>query len=139
VTRIPLSTVTRTLAAGLLTLGLIPLFMVVAGIIQSFREILAEKDHWMTIEKYFPLLILLASNTAIVVWLTLKAPVFSSMKASYFLSSLPAFGLFTALGVQLFENRCWPKFLISFTLIMLVVLTTAHVMRIAWDIKSWAY
>jgi len=138
-TRIPLSTVTRTLAAGLLTLGLIPLFMVVAGIIQSFREILAEKDHWMTIEKYFPLLILLASNTAIVVWLTLKAPVFSSMKASYFLSSLPAFGLFTALGVQLFENRCWPKFLISFTLIMLVVLTTAHVMRIAWDIKSWAY
>lgn len=133
--QIPLSMETRTLAVGLLTLGLIPLFMVVAGVIQSFPEFFAGKDHWMPIEKYFPLLILLASNTAIVVWLTLKAPVFSSMKASYFLSSLPAFGVFTAHGVKLFENRHWARYLISCTLIMLVIFTSVHIMHIAWSIK----
>jgi hypothetical protein len=137
--QIPLSRVTRILAVGLLTFGLIPLFMVAAGMIRCFREALAGKDCSMAAEKYFPLFILLASNTAIVIILTLKAPVFSSMKASYFLSSLPAFGLFTAHGVQLFENRHRAGYLLSITLIMLVLFTSVHVMRIAWAIKSWAY
>lgn len=137
--QIPLSTVTRTLAAGLLTFGLIPLFMVLAGLSQFLLEVFIRKVHWMPMEKYFPLLILMAGNAALVVWLTLKAPVFSSMKASYLLSSLPAFGVFNAHGVQLFENRRWSRCFIYITLIMLVIFASVHVMRIAWSIKSWSY
>ena len=133
--QIPLSSVTRILAAGLLALGLIPLFMFLAGIIGSIRKFFSGKDNCVTIDKYLPLLILLTGNAALVVWLTLKAPVFSSMKASYLLSSLPAFGVFTAQGVQLLENRRWLRYFISFTLTMLVLFTSVHVMHIAWSIK----
>lgn len=135
--QIPLSTVTRTLAAGLLVLGLMPLFMFLAGMIGSVRKFPTGADSCVRIDKYLPLLILVTGNAALVIWLTLKAPVFSSMKASYFLVSLPALAVFTAQGVQFFEKRRWSGYFISFTLIMLVLFTSTHVMHIAWSIKSW--
>jgi hypothetical protein len=137
--QIPLSTLTRTFAVGLLTFGLIPLFLLLAGMIGSIHKFSTGTDNCVTIEKCLPLLILLAGNAALVIWLTLKAPVFSSMKASYLLGSLPAFGVFIAQGAQLFEGRCWWRYIISFALIMLVLFTSLHVMRIAWSIKSWSY
>ncbi len=136
--QIPLSSVTRTFAVGLLTIGLIPFFMVVAGMIGSIRKFPAGTDNCVTIEKCLTLLILLAGNAAMVIWLTLKAPVFSSMKASYLLGSLPALGVFIAQGAQLFEGRRWWRYIISFALIMLALFTSAHVMHVAWSIKTWS-
>ena len=133
----PLSTLTRTLAGGLLIFGLIPLFLIFAGLFQGFRRSIIGKEQFAGFESYLSLFILLASNSAMVVLLALKAPVFSSMKASYFLSSLPAFAVFTAHGVQQFENRPLPRLFLIFTLIILALLASVHIMHIAWSIGLW--
>jgi len=138
-TQPPLTTATRIMAAGLLTVGLIPLFLVVAGLITCIRELSARNDNWSAMGKNLPLIILLAGNSAIVVALVLKAPVFSSMKASYFLCSLPAFVVLAARGAQLFENKPPARYLLILSSILIASLATVHVMHIAWDIRSWVY
>ena len=130
----PLSTLTRILAGGLLILGLVPLCLVAAGVFDGMRALLP-REHWTKNGPFLPLLVLLASNGAIVVWLAIKAPVFSSMKASYFLSALPAFAVFSAQGVQQLMKRPWAKYFISSVLMLLVLFTSVHIMHIAWSIK----
>jgi len=137
--RTPLSGLTHIVAIGLLTLGIIPLCMVISGLYNTIRTILLSKEDFFRHKPVFQFFILLVTNTTIVIWLAVKAPVFSSMKASYLLSSLPAFGIFNAIGIQLLENKRMMRFVFSLTLVLLVVFTSLHIMHIAWSVNLWKY
>jgi len=129
----PLSISTRLLAAGLLICGIVPLMLVIAGIAWSVRFLIFCKDADARIEaaklSLFP--ILLVTNAAGVILLTLKAPVYSSIKASYFFNSLPAFAVFNAIGIKCIDNRRWIKIIIASVCIALVLLVILHVFQIA--------
>jgi len=129
----PLSFPTRVLAAGLLLCGIVPLVLVIVGIVWSVRILMFCKDADARIQavklNLFP--ILLVANTAGVILLTVKAPVYSSIKASYFFNSLPAFAVFNAIGIKCMENRRWIKIIIAAGCIALVLLVILHVVQIA--------
>jgi len=129
----PLSISTRLLAAGLLICGIVPLMLVIAGIVWSVRFLIFCKDAAARIEavKLNLFLILLVTNAAGVILLTLKAPVYSSIKSSYFFNSLPAFAVFNAIGIKCIDNRRWIKIIIASVCIALVLLVILHVFQIA--------
>jgi len=129
----PLSISTRLLAAGLLICGIVPLLLVMAGFVWSVRFLILCKDADARIEavKLNFFTILLVTNAAGVILLTLKAPVYSSMKATYFFNSLPAFAVLNAIGIKCIDKRRWIKIIIASVCIALVLLVIQHVFQIA--------
>jgi hypothetical protein len=76
----------------------------------------------------FPLLVLL--NTAGIIAMTLKLPVYCSMKPSYFLNSMSAFALFQAIGINRFERVTGFKKLVSAIFGILFCLVGVHILQI---------
>ena len=113
---------TRFTAMGLITLGLVPLFLLLAGVTRaaafSGKTLL------------FP--VLSAASLAIVIALTMQSPVYSSMKSIYLLSSLPAFAMLAALGVMRFEKYASARLAIGAIAALLPVLVIAHILHIVW-------
>ena len=134
--RIPLSTTTRILAGGLLTLGLLALGAVAVGLLRCCCGIASGKGDPARRAQDLPMLVLLAGNVAVVGLLTHKAPVFSSMKASYFLSSLPAFAVFSAHGVQLLCTGSRSRLFIFTFLTALVLFTSVHIVHVACSVRD---
>ncbi len=125
---------THFVGSALIALGLIPLLLVLIGsyiFIRRFfiRDELSRilKSGWLI----FP--VLLIFNIAGVIALTLLSPVFSSMKAIYFLNSFPTFALFTALGVMFFEKNKIASLIITITFCALFLLVFVHIFQIIWS------
>jgi hypothetical protein len=94
------SRITRWCGSSLETLGLVPLALVMIGLCRYFRgkkaflaESAARTEVVLTL---LPLLFL--CNAAGIVALTLKLPVYNSIKASYLLNSVPFFMVFMGFG-----------------------------------------
>ncbi len=73
---------------------------------------------------------LLLSNAAGVVYLTMRSPVYSSVKAIYFLVSLPAFAVFIGLGMAVLERYRRTRTLVVAGLMGLFALVTIHIVHI---------
>ena len=132
---IQLTPFTRFTGSMLIAMGLIPLLLVISGLYRSvfgkfFTRTESNREE-LTGMQIFP--VLLIFNAAGIVALTLKAPVFSSMKATYFLNSLPAFAIFLGLGVMSCEKHRNVKWILIFFLSFLFVFVTVHVIHIAWS------
>ena len=112
---------TRFLEFCLLMLGLVPLLLLIAGIVRL-------RDIKMLI---FPLLLLF--NLAVVIWLTVVSPVYSSMKAVYLLNSLPAMAVLIAAGTMWFERYIAAKRVICVFFTLLPALVIAHILHIVWS------
>ena len=87
-------------AAVLIALGLVPLSFMAAGGYACARAWRRKDEAPLMM---FPALLL--ANAAGIAALAARLPVFSAVKASYFLVSLPAFAVLLALGLMLFEER----------------------------------
>jgi 4-amino-4-deoxy-L-arabinose transferase-like glycosyltransferase len=90
----------RAAAAVLIALGLVPLSFMAAGGYACARAWRRKDEAPLMM---FPALLL--ANAAGIAALAARLPVFSAVKASYFLVSLPAFAVLLALGLMLFEER----------------------------------
>ena len=73
---------------------------------------------------------LLLFNAAGIVLLGVKAPVYSSMKAVYFLNALPAFSVFLGFGVMLFEEIRYVRYILGSIFGLLFLLVTIHILHI---------
>jgi hypothetical protein len=133
----PISTSTRILTTGLLVCGFVPLGLAIIG---SIRCILftVKKNYFKLYNaiklQAFP--IMLTFNAAGIIILAVKAPVYSSLKSSYFLNSMPAFSVFTAQGIQLLENKKFIRFLIIFSTCIYIIFSTLSVLRISLAITQ---
>jgi hypothetical protein len=76
----------------------------------------------------FPTLLL--SNAAGIIALALRLPVYSTMKASYFLNSLPAFAVFLCLGLMPCEKNEKMKWTIVIVFGVLFALASLHILHI---------
>ena len=79
-------------------------------------------------------LVLFLFNAAGIIALTLKSPVYSSMKATYFLGSLPAFSVFLGLGIMAWERHRTFRRILAFVFGGLFLLTALHIVHIAHSI-----
>ncbi len=126
----PWSAFTRFTGSALIALGLVPLALLWTGLTRSFRGAFyrAGGTRRWTGMQIFPALLL--SNAAGVVYLTMRSPVYSSVKAIYFLVSLPAFAVFIGLGMDSLERHRRVRALVVAALAALFALVTIHVAHI---------
>lgn len=132
-----LSGLTALSGSGLITLGLFPLALIIIGFyyyISGKWSILMQPTAAAKISmSMFP--VLFAFNAAGIIALTLRLPVYNSMKASYFLNSMPAFMVFLGIGLMSFEKTKILRrtvlilFGLLFTLVMLHIL---HIVLTIW-------
>jgi hypothetical protein len=122
---IPISITTRIISAGLLVCGMVPLVLILAGFARCiFVTVTAPSFETVKLQA-FPIMV--CFNAIGVIYLVCKAPVYSSMKASYFLNSMPAFSAFIAVSVQRIENNmCIKKFIILVSCVI-VLLTSIYI------------
>lgn len=130
----PISIFTRAITSGLIVFGFVPLILIVIGLVRSVVAVFPRDNsgtaHEIVTYQIFP--IMLFFNTLGIILLVLKAPVYSSMKASYFLNSLPAFIVFIALGVQYIERWIWCKMLLVASCCAITFLTSLYVSQMLW-------
>jgi hypothetical protein len=116
----------------LMTLGLFPLFFVVLGGFYYLRGLWKGERELNDIESVkliiFP--VLLITNSAVIIALTLRLPVFCAMKASYFLNSMPAFAVFLGLGLWSCENQPTLKRVVGIIFGALFLLVSIHILHI---------
>jgi hypothetical protein len=72
----------------------------------------------------------------VIILLTLRAPVYSSMKASYFLISLPVYAVCIGLAMQWLEQRARLKGAAIAVFAALALLSSAAVLRIVWALQA---
>jgi 4-amino-4-deoxy-L-arabinose transferase-like glycosyltransferase len=132
-----MSLLTRLSAAGLITMGLLPLLLIIAGIFQLFRGIrkawTADGIGETAALSIFPVLLL--SNTAGIIALVRRLPSFSSMKASYFLNSMSAFAVFCSLGLMLCEKNKKIQIAVGIWFGVLFALVTVHILQIFYSLR----
>jgi hypothetical protein len=128
---------TRFLGSSLIALGLIPFGLMLYGIYVLCRKIGTAWREGSNADKInavklsvFPGLLL--GNLAIAVALAVRLPVYSAAKASYMLTSLPAFAVFLGFGVmRVDEDSAW-RWAVAGAGGLLFVLVTAHIAQIAY-------
>lgn len=127
------SRLTRVTAAGLITLGLVPLGLLLAGALRQLRDIWhppVDADVGEPVSgPLFPVLLL--ANTAGIIALTLRLPVYCSMKASYFLVSLPALALFLGLGIAAADRGPAARRLLAILFGVLFTLASVHILQLS--------
>jgi hypothetical protein len=133
-----LSLITRSSAAGLILLGLVPLtllllgcFLCVSGKWKRLFELNPAQRASMSL---FPVLV--GFNIAGIIALTMRLPVYNAIKPSYFLNSMSAFIVFIALGVTFLEKNKILRGAVLVTSVALFVIVTVHVLHIVFSINA---
>jgi hypothetical protein len=125
--------------SALITLGIFPIFLGIIGFIYYFvtyRKIYI-KYGWAETTKMSIFPVLLISNAAGIIAVTLNMPVYSTMKASYLLVSLSAFTIYLSIGVMVCENRNtlrWAIIIIFGTLFIIVFWHILHILSFLYRI-----
>lgn len=128
----PWSPFTRFTGSALIALGLVPLALLWIGLVRSVRHgfyltPVPGGRRWTGMQIFAALL---ASNAAGVIYLTMRSPVYSSVKAIYFLVSLPAFAVFIGLGMDSLGRHPRARAAVVATLVALFALVTIHIVHI---------
>src|SRR5438094_2778743 len=133
-----LSRVTVFSAAGLILLGLVPLVLVLIG------GFLCVSGKWKTLFKASPVHraslslfpVLLGFNIAGIIALTMRLPVYNSIKPSYLLNAMPAFMIFIALALMLLQKAKILKGLMLVALGTFFNVVTVHMLHIVFSIHT---
>jgi hypothetical protein len=128
------SSVTRLSGMGLLGLGLLPLFLLLKGSYCYVQEI---RDHWregqgVEIARMSVFPSLLIANAAIMIGLALRLPVYSAVKPSYFLNSLPVFAIFFSYGFAFYKKSKNVTRVMVVITGLLFALVSVHIFHICW-------
>jgi hypothetical protein len=127
-----MSDLTKLSGSGLMALGLVPLLLMMSGLYQYVRSSWktgAEADAMETVKmSIFPALLL--SNAAGIVAIAMNLQVYSAVKASYFLNSMPAFAVFLGLGLMPCEKNIKVKWIIIIVFGALFTLVSMHILHI---------
>jgi hypothetical protein len=136
-----MSNLTKLTGAGLMAFGLFPLLLIISGLYNYCR---GSWKSWMKAEgmdvvkmSIFPTL--LFGNATGIIALALKLPVYSVVKASYFLNSLPAFAVFLSLGLMPCETNKNLKWTIVIVFGVLFALVSLHILHIFQSLLSQSY
>jgi hypothetical protein len=135
-----IASLTRLTGAGLVGLGLIPLFLFIKGFYHYGRS---SYDHWkkgeaVGIAKMSVFPVLLIANAVIIVSLALRLQVYSAVKASYFLNSLPVFAIFFSYGLASYEKSKALKIAFVFIMGLILALASLHILHICWALHHLA-
>lgn len=118
--------------SAMITLGLVPLALMLAGLARWALRAWSRRGSGDPLARpelaIFPVLI--ATNAAGIVYLTMRSPVFSSIKPTYLLNSLPAWAVMIGWGWMGIESRPGLRRVVLTTLVALFGLVTIHVLQI---------
>ncbi|MGV7225207.1 MAG: hypothetical protein ACQ9MH_27290 [Nitrospinales bacterium] len=133
---IQLSPFTYFTGSALITMGLVPLLFIVIGAYRSIFGKLGPRNEISSevAIKSQIFLVLFLSNAAGIIYIALKAPLYSVMKATYFMGSLPAFAVFLGLGVMACEKQRLVRWIIACFFGGLFVLVALHIVHIAYSL-----
>jgi hypothetical protein len=127
-----LPALTRLSSAGLILMGMVPFVTVLIGVYCYAKgrwvDLLKPAAANRVIVGTLPVLFLF--NTAGVIALTLRMPVFNAMKASYLLNSTPAFMVFLGIGTMCCEQISVLKRMLFLFYGALFLLVTVHILHI---------
>jgi hypothetical protein len=127
-----MSKLTILTGSGLITLGLFPLFFFILGVgryLAGLRNNFSKSNGTESLKmSIFPILII--SNTLGIIAITHRMPVFSAMKASYLLNSMPAIAVYIGIGLMTIDNRNNLKYIIGIIFIALFSLVSLHIILI---------
>ena len=116
----------------LISLGLLPLALLVAGLLRILfgaGRLLGPPDPARAARlQMFPVLI--AGVMAGIVLTTVKFPYTFSMKSVYVMNALPAAVACVGLGAQLFDDRPWARRLVAGGTALLALVCTVHVLTL---------
>ncbi len=118
--------------SALITLGLFPIFLSIFGFAYYYiinRNIFGKRD-WRETAKMSIFPVLLIGNAAGIIALTSSMPVYSTMKASYFLVSLSAFAIYLGIGVMACERINKIKWAIVILFGSLFIIIFWHILHI---------
>ena len=133
---IQLSPFTYFTGSALITMGLVPLLFIIIGACRSIFGKLGlrnEINSDVAIKSQI-FLVLFLSNAAGIIHVALSTPIYSVMKATYFMGSLPAFAVFLGLGIMAFEKHRLARWMIAFVFGGLFVLVALHIVHIAYSL-----
>jgi 4-amino-4-deoxy-L-arabinose transferase-like glycosyltransferase len=118
--------------SALVALGLFPLLLGFIGFIDYYvKYIKSYAQHkWIETTKMTIFPVLFTCNAAGIIAVTSRLPVYSHMKASFFLVSLPAFAIYLSLGVMACENRQALKWAITIIFGALFIMVFWHILHI---------
>ena len=127
-----MSKLTKLEGSALITLGIFPIFLGIIGFICYYvtQIKMHTKYDWIETAKMSIFPVLLISNAAGIILITLDMPVFSTMKASYFLVSLSAFAIYLSLGVMVCEKQNTLKCAIIIIFGALFIIVFWHILHI---------
>lgn len=93
--------------SALIAMGIVPVLLFLAGFVRCTRHliIVCQKRPRNQLIYYEIFVSVLAFNIAGIMYLVWKTPVYSAMKASYLLPSLPSFCVFLAMGIMVWEEK----------------------------------
>ena len=127
-----MSKLTALVGSSLIMLGIIPLLIFTFGIYYYYSRLFIKVGEidWKEKTKMliFPLLII--CNTVGIIAIILRLPVFSTVKASYFLISMPAFAIFHGQGLMAGEKQHLLKRAIIIIYGILFALGFLHIVHI---------
>ena len=126
------STFTRFSGFWLITLGIFPLLISLIGALRILfgKWRLGPKSNGIETVKMQIFPVFLIGNLLCVIALTLKFPVFSAIKASYLLNSLPALAVFLGVGLMSLEKYKPIKKIIGALFVILFILVIFHILYI---------
>jgi len=128
------SNLTKLTGAGLTAFGLFPLLLIVCGLYIFFAGSWRSFANAAEIVKMNIFPTLLFSNAVGIIALALRLPVFSAVKASYFLNSLSAFAVFLSLGLMSFEKNKRLRWVIIIAFGALFTLSGLHILHIFYSL-----
>jgi hypothetical protein len=127
-----MSKVTILTGSALITLGLFPAVFFIIGCYAYYtrQQRALIKSNLIEANKMSIFPVLLIGNALGIIAITMKLPTYSTMKASYFLTSMPAFAIFIGIGVMACENLNVLKWIITIVFATLFILTSSHILYI---------
>jgi 4-amino-4-deoxy-L-arabinose transferase-like glycosyltransferase len=132
----PLSLYTHFLGAVLITMGLIPLILLIIGFCKAvFKNWISSPISDPTeVIKLQIFTILMLFNFLGVIKLVHMFPFFNSMKASYVLNSMSAFSVFIALGMTYIDKNAIITKIITLLFLLIFLFVILHIIQIAYAI-----
>jgi len=126
--------------SAMIALGLIPLALMLAGLARWAIKTARTRSAADIGLAIFPVLLL--TNAAGIVYLTMRSPVFSSIKPTYLLNCLPAWAVLIGWGWEALEPHARSRRVAAIALVALFALVTLHVLmivaargfRMAWQV-----
>jgi hypothetical protein len=127
-----MSKLTLLKGSALITLGLFPLSLGFMGFFYYHIKYIKSyaQYNWIETTKMSIFPVLFIGNAAGIIAVTSRLPVYSHMKAAFFLVSLPAFAIYLSLGVMACENRQVLKWAITIIFGTLFIMVFWHILHI---------